>query len=97
MVSAAYGLVRQSIATKIEADTLIAAFEADKANYTIVAIEAAILHKAERLLRKYASSVSLRPMDAFHLATALVEHRRNPLDAFVTTDKVLITVAQLEG
>ena len=36
-------------------------------------------------------------IDAFHLATALVEHRRNPLASFVTTDKVLITVAGAEG
>ena len=97
VVSAAYGLVRQGIESKTEADKLIAAFEADKANYTIVPFEPDIFHETERLLRQYAASVSLRPMGAFHLATALVTHRRSPLDSFVTTDKVLITVARAEG
>ena len=97
VLSAAYGLVRQGIAAKKEADTLIAAFDADILNYTILPFEAAILRDAERLLRTYAPFRSLRPMDAFHLATALLEHRRNPLDAFLTTDKVLIAVAQAEG
>lgn len=97
IVSASYGLVRQNILTKIEADTLIATFESDRTNYRIIPFEDAILQEAERLLRKYAAVISLRPMDAFHLAAALVEHRRNPLDAFVTTDKILISAAQSEG
>ncbi len=97
VISAAYGLVRQKIATKAEADILIAAFEADKANFTILPCEDTTLLEAERLLSRYAALLSLRPMDALQLATALVEHRRNPLDAFVTTDKVLISVATSEG
>ncbi len=97
IISAAYGLVRQGIEPQSEAEKLIAAFEADTTSYTILPFDSSILAEADRLLRRYAASISLRPMDALHLATALVEHRRSPLDAFVTTDKVLVTVARAEG
>lgn len=96
-ISAAYGLVRQSIISHADANTLIAAFEADKPNYIILLFEASVSQEVERLLRTYTATISLRPMDALHLPTALVEHRRQPLDSFITTDKVLISVAQTEG
>ena len=52
VVSASYGLVRQRILTKAEADTLIATFEADKPNYIIVSFEVAILREARASFAK---------------------------------------------
>ena len=97
VVSATLGLVRQGIESLSEADRLIEAFDSDYASYVTLPFDGEVIHEAERLLLKYASTVSLRPMDAFHLATALIEHGRNPLDSFVTTDKVLISIAKIEG
>jgi predicted nucleic acid-binding protein len=97
IVSAAYGLVRQGKATVAEADALIAAYEKDKAGYILIPFREEIRTEADRLLRTYAATVSLRPMDAFQLANVLLEHRRKPVDAFIVTDNVLRNVAQAEG
>lgn len=95
--SAFYGMVRQSLITILEANAYIQTFRADLPQYILVSVDTDAYLEAERLLDLYAVTHNLRPMDALQLGTALVEHRRNPLDAFITTDKVLIAVAQAEG
>ncbi len=95
--SAFYGMARQQLITIPEASAYIQAFRADLPQYVILPTDTEVYDEATRLLDLYAVVRNLRPMDAIQLGTALVEHRRNPLDAFVTTDKVLITVTQAEG
>lgn len=95
--SAFYGLVRQKLLTEAEAGQYIAGFRADISRYEIVSADQVVYAEALRLLDKYASQRSLRPPDALQLASALVEHLRVPLGAFVTTDKVLRDCAIGEG
>ena len=96
-LSAFYGMARQRLITPQEAASYIQAFQTDLPQYAIVPTDADVYSEAQRLLSVYAVTHNLRPMDALQLGTALVEHRRNPLDAFIITDKVLIAVAQAEG
>jgi predicted nucleic acid-binding protein len=95
--SAFYGLVRQHLMTMREAMGYISAFCSDLPHYDVVVAHTNVIQEAQRLLDTYAVTHNLRPMDSLQLATAIVVHRFNPLDAFVTTDKVLVVVAQLEG
>ena len=95
--SAFYGMVRQQLITPNEAASYINAFRADLSKYDVLASDPEIVIEAERILDDYAVSQNIRPLDSLQLAAALVEHRRNQLDSFVTTDKVLITVARMEG
>ena len=92
-----YGLVRQSLLQSQEAASYIAAFRGDLPRYKVIAAEPRIFQEAERLLDLYAVSHNLRPADSLQLASALVEHRHNPINAFLTTDKVLIAIAKIEG
>ena len=96
-LSAAYGWVRRQELTMQEAEQLITLFEGDLPNYVILPLEEAVIRETDRLLRLYAVTPGLRPLDAFHLATALVEHRRVPIDAFVATDNALRQCAISEG
>jgi predicted nucleic acid-binding protein len=95
--SAFLGLVRQRLLPLASAQSYILAFESDLAQYSIVPAEEAVFLKAQVLLETYAASDGLRPLDALELASALEEHARLPLDAFITTDTVLINVARACG
>jgi hypothetical protein len=52
---------------------------------------------ADRLLRKHSFSHNLNTLDALQLAVAIDHFRRGRLDQLVVSDRVLLTVAQLEG
>lgn len=95
--SAFYGMVRQQRLTLQEASIYINAFCTDIQQYEMLPSDADVYSEAKHLLDCYAVTHNLRPMDALQLATALVEHRNTHLDTFVTTDRVLITVALAEG
>ena len=53
--------------------------------------------EALRLLQQYSLAHSLHTLDALQLGVALDLRRRRMLDVFVTSDRVLLTVAALEG
>ncbi len=93
-LSAAYGWVRRQELTLQESEQLIALFANDLPNSTLLPREEAVVRETERL---YAVTPGLRPLDALHLATALVEHRRVPIDACVATDNDLRQCATSEG
>jgi len=96
-LSAAYGWVRRQESKMQEAEQLITLFENDLPKYALLPLEEVVIRETERLLRLYAVTPGLRPLDALHLATALVENRRVPIDAFVATDNDLRQCATSEG
>jgi len=97
IVSAFSGLVRQNLILPNEAASYIRAFRGDLARYQIISADVYVFQEAERLLDFYAISHNLRPPDSLQLASALVEQRNVPINAFLTTDKVLCNVAKSEG
>jgi uncharacterized protein len=53
--------------------------------------------EADRLLQRHGLTQSLYTLDALQLAVALDLRRRGMLDTLVTSDRVLLVVAALEG
>jgi predicted nucleic acid-binding protein len=95
--SACYGLVRQGLISLQDAVALVARFDNDLSQYEMRVLENAVIQRAQALLDSYSVVQNLRPADALQVATALVEHAVSPIDAILTTDTVLITVANVEG
>ncbi len=95
--SACFGMVRQKTASLSVAQTYIKAFETDLPQFVLLPFDDATLARVRVLLDAYAVTEGLRPLDAIQLASALEEHARVPLDAFITTDVVLARVAAASG
>jgi len=95
--SAFAGLVRLGIISISDAAMYVNDFLADLIDYTVVPLDELVLFHAERLVNSYGVSHRLRPLDSIQLASALVAHQIEPLDALVTTDNSLSAVAHLEG
>ena len=95
--SACFGMVRQNTASLAAAQTYIKAFESDLPKFILLNFDDATLARVDTLLDIYAITDGLRPLDAIQLASALEEHAREPLDAFITTDVVLAKVATASG
>ena len=91
--SATYGMVRQGLLLLPDANVRIADLLADLSLYEFVPLADAVYTQANLLLDGYAVTHNLRPADAIHVATALEEHRRSPLDSFITMDVAQAAVA----
>jgi predicted nucleic acid-binding protein len=63
----------------------------------IVRVLVGHFQEADRLLQQHGLTHSLYTLDAIQLAVALDLRRRGMLDELVTADRVLLTVAPLEG
>jgi hypothetical protein len=64
---------------------------------TIVRLLMRHFQEADRLLQSHSLTHALHTLDAIQLAVALDLRRRGLLDELVTADRVLLTVAGLEG
>ncbi len=65
--------------------------------WQLLPISAAHFHDAQQLLLKHGLTRRLRTLDAIQLAAALALHAGVPLDAFVSADVNLGSIATLEG
>lgn len=92
-----YGLVRQAVLPLAEAESLLTLFAGDLSAYTLIPADRGVVTRARRLLEQWAIQEDLRPLAALQVASALETHARVPLDAVVTTDAVLGTVARASG
>ena len=63
----------------------------------IVRMLARHFQEADRLLQMHSPTHNLNTLDALQLAIALDVNRQGMLDEFVTADRVLLSVAPLEG
>ena len=68
-----------------------------KRRLRVVAMRVRHYELAERLLIVHGATNGLRTLDALQLALALDLHRNGLVDSCVTSDRVLIRVAPLEG
>lgn len=89
--------VRMRLMSSRDANTYVSAFLSTLSRYTVVDIEPAIAARAALLLDTYAVSHGLRSLDAIQLASALSAHADQPLDALLTTDLAMATIATAEG
>lgn len=91
--------VRTGVLTESEFHNLRYRSLADVANRRLQVIRLLTSHfqKAERLINRYATSRSLRTLDALQSSVALSLRGRNLIDHFVCADKNLCAVAALES
>ncbi len=95
--SAAYRLVRDGRVTRADAAAIVAAFESDLPSYVVVEPSSRVIGTASALLDAHGVTNGLRSLDALQLACALEAHATAPLDALLSTDVVLATVATMHG
>ncbi len=86
LTSAAFALMRQRFASDVR-----------RRRPGILRMLVRHFQEADRLLRQHSLSHNLNTLDALQLAVAIDHHRKVRLDEFVASDRVLLTVAQLEG
>lgn len=89
--------VRMRLLSSGDASTYVAAFLGTLSRYEVVDLEPAIAARASLLLDAYAVSHGLRSLDAIQLASALAANAAQPLDALLTTDQAMATIAVTEG
>ena len=91
--------VRTGVITESEFHILRHRLFADVANhrFQVIRLLASHFQNAERLINDYATSRSLRTLDALQLSFALFLRERSLIDYFVCADKSLCAVAALEG
>ena|ERR1700722_14892927 len=92
--SACYGLVRRRFLTEQAIVPYLSRFASDLHQYETVSMTPAVIERAKSLLIRWGVPSNLKPLDALQLASALECDADFPLDAFVTTDKVLRTLAE---
>ena len=68
-----------------------------KKRFHVIALRVRHYDQAESLIGSYGSGAGLRTLDALQLAVALDLYRNQLIDSFVTADRVLCTVAPVEG
>lgn len=93
------GKVRTGVITESDFQLLRRRFLTDVTKRQLLVVRMTGLHYqgAEQLLRKHATSRSLRTLDALQLSVALSLRKQRMLDHFVCADRNLCTVAGLEG
>ncbi|MGH9752037.1 MAG: type II toxin-antitoxin system VapC family toxin [Blastocatellia bacterium] len=91
--------VRTHEITDADFRLLISLFRADVAQKVVKVARMKFGHfqEAARLIEKHAMTKSLRTLDSIQLAVALDLHRRGRLDHFVSADKDICAIAQIEG
>jgi predicted DNA-binding antitoxin AbrB/MazE fold protein/predicted nucleic acid-binding protein len=88
-------LVREGVLDQSDFNNLIARLEADVASdvLTVAAVSSRRLEGACALLATHGSNITMRTLDAIHLASAQAFHARTRLAAFVAADKKLLAAA----
>src|SRR5713101_6110853 len=87
--SAFFGLVRQGLIGPNHAHQRIALLRQDSTNFQFIGVGQPVISMAEVLMDRFGISEGLRPADALQLASALEAHAQSPVDALLTTDRVL--------
>jgi predicted nucleic acid-binding protein len=95
--SAFWALVRQGLMPHTDAEARIRLFDSDQHSCRVLSLTAPVFQRATDLIDTYTVPEGLRPPDALQVACALEEYYREPLDAFVTTDRVQAKVALASG
>ena len=95
--SAFFGMVRQNLVVKAQAQQRIALLRQDLPNCAVVPLSQALATAAEVLLDRFGVDEGLRPADALQLASALEAHASKPLDSMLTTDAILARCAAAVG
>jgi predicted nucleic acid-binding protein len=92
-------LVRSGQVSPVDFGLLRQRFVADlrQLRPTIVRVLVSHFQEADRLLQNHGLTHALYALDAIQLAVALDLRHRGMLDELVTADRVLLTVAALEG
>lgn len=90
-------LERMRILTAGEASIFVSTFLSHRTAYVEVAISGSTLALAESLVERYGVSNGLRPLDAIQIAGAIMANALEPVDAIVSTDNALRSVAAAEG
>lgn len=91
--------VRSGLISPADFGLLRGRFFADLRRRRPVIVRMLVRHfqEADRLLQQYGLAHSLHTLDALQLAVALDLRQRGMLDELVAADRVLVTVAALEG
>jgi predicted nucleic acid-binding protein len=91
--------VRMDVISEADFQLLRRRFLADvtQRRFRVVRMTGFHYQEAERLIKKYGISQSLRTLDALQLSVALDLRQKGMLDCFVCADKNLGAVARLEG
>lgn len=91
--------VRTGLISSADFDLLRGRFFADlrKRHPAIVRMLVRHFQEADRLLQQYGLAHGLHTLDALQLAVALDLRHHGQLDEFVSSDRVLLTVAAYEG
>ena len=90
-------MVRMGVLTEREARVHLDAFDNEVGRFRILSATESIFSTALSLVDTHGMDQGLRPLDAIQLASALDENDVKPIDMFITTDKLLATVASMEG
>ena len=99
MASVAAIKVRRGEMSVVQADSMLRQMTVNVAlgDLLVDRIDDQIYASASHLLTRHARQHSLRTLDALHLASAIRRRNSTSLDFFVTADRALAVVAQLEG
>jgi uncharacterized protein len=91
--------VRTGLISAADFGLLRRRFFADLRGHRPLVVRLLVSHfqEADRLLQQYGLTQSLHTLDALQLAVAFDLRHRGLLDELVTADRVLLTVATLEG
>ena len=95
--SAFFGLVRQRLISRNDADQRIALLQQDMPNFETIPLVQSLVSAAEVLVERFGVGEGLRPADALQLACALEAKTKSPLDAILTTDGLLRRCAAASG
>ncbi len=88
-------LVRERVLTASDFGNLISRLEEDVASgvLTVAAVSSRRLEGASSILGIHGLTHAVRTLDAIHLATAQVLHKRSRIAGFVAADKKLLAIA----
>jgi hypothetical protein len=88
-------LVREGVLSEVDFGKVIARLEGDVAAcvLTVAAVSNQRLEGASSILGTHGLTITVRTLDAIHLATAQALHARSRIAAFVAADKKLLSIA----
>jgi uncharacterized protein len=97
--SALARLVREEVLSEKEFAHLSSLLREDVASgkLRIIALSIRTLEEASQILSSFGLKNPLRTLDAIHLATASLLHKRTPFAAFAAADKQLLATAAVWG
>jgi predicted nucleic acid-binding protein len=95
--SAFRGMERRGEITATVASAYIGMFELDRPKYNIQPVDSLLVPRATSLLNTHLVAHNLRLLDSLQLASALLAHSGDPLDALISTDNALRAAAAAEG